>query len=178
MTHHHDRPRIAAQMALQPDTGFQIQMVGRLVQQQQVGLREQQRCQGHPHAPAAGKRIAGTLLLAFGEPQPGKNARGARRCAMSVHIHQAGVNVGDPAGVAGGLGFGSERNQLLVGGQNRIDQVAGASGCLLAGHSYLASAPAARRPLRRAARFAGDQPQQGRLAGAVASDQPHPMARD
>jgi hypothetical protein len=52
---------IAPQIVLEPEARLQIEMVGRLVQQQEIGLGEQHRGERHPHAPAAGK--AGERLL-------------------------------------------------------------------------------------------------------------------
>src|SRR5690606_708340 len=71
--------RVAGEMAFEPQRSFQIQMVGRLVQQQQVRLDKKQRRQRHAHAPAAGKRGAGALLCLLVEAEAGKNARGTRR---------------------------------------------------------------------------------------------------
>ena len=47
------RARIISQIGFQPKGRLEIEMVGRLVQQQQVGFGEQQRRQRHAHAPAA-----------------------------------------------------------------------------------------------------------------------------
>ncbi len=45
----------ARQPALQPQRRFEVEVVGRLVQQQQVGVGEQRRGQRHAHPPAAGE---------------------------------------------------------------------------------------------------------------------------
>ena len=45
--------RIASQMILQPECAFEIEIVGRLIKQQQVGFCEQGCGQCHAHAPAA-----------------------------------------------------------------------------------------------------------------------------
>ena len=46
---------VFAQMAFQPYTGLQIQVIGRLVQQQDIGRLKQCGGQGYPHPPAAGE---------------------------------------------------------------------------------------------------------------------------
>src|SRR3712207_9444485 len=45
----------ALEPALQPHRSFQVEVVGGLVQQQQVGLQEQRAGQRHAHPPAAGE---------------------------------------------------------------------------------------------------------------------------
>ena len=45
-----DRAGIGAQMAFQPCHGFRIEMVGRLIKQQQIGLRQQELAQCHTAA--------------------------------------------------------------------------------------------------------------------------------
>ena len=55
------RVRIARQMLLQPERAFEVEIVGRLVEQQQVGLGEQRGGERHPHPPAAGEFAAGAL---------------------------------------------------------------------------------------------------------------------
>ena len=51
-----DRARIGAQMAFEPIDGFGIEMVGRLVKQQQVWLLEQETAERNAAALAAGER--------------------------------------------------------------------------------------------------------------------------
>ena len=47
--------RPGQQELLQPEQALEVEVVGGLVHEQQVGLLEQQPGQGHPHAPAAGE---------------------------------------------------------------------------------------------------------------------------
>ena len=51
---HHQRAGLADQVPLQPLDGFNIQVVGGFVQQQQIRLLQQHLAQGDPHLPAAG----------------------------------------------------------------------------------------------------------------------------
>ena len=55
MADHDHRARIVREMILKPQRAFEIEIVGRLVEQQQIGRRKQRRRQRHPHPPAAGK---------------------------------------------------------------------------------------------------------------------------
>ena len=51
--HHDGRPRVALDVVLQPDDRLQVQVVRRLVQQQDIRLDEQRARDGDTHAPAS-----------------------------------------------------------------------------------------------------------------------------
>ena len=51
--------RIARQMVLEPQRAFEVEIVGGLVEQQEIGLGEQHGGERHAHAPAAGEFRAG-----------------------------------------------------------------------------------------------------------------------
>jgi hypothetical protein len=53
---------IAAQPFFQPQHGIEIEMVGGLVEQQQLGRRHQRARQVEPHAPAAGELLHRALM--------------------------------------------------------------------------------------------------------------------
>ena len=55
MGHRDHRPRVLVQRALEPRDGLGVEMVGRLVEQQQVGPREQQAAQGDAASLTAGE---------------------------------------------------------------------------------------------------------------------------
>ena len=57
-----DGPRIALQELLQPLDRFGVQVVGGFVQQQHVGLGQQQAAQRHAALLAAGQRLDGRLV--------------------------------------------------------------------------------------------------------------------
>ena len=59
-----DGVRIGVQVLLEPVARLEIEMVGRLVEQQQVRLAEQQLGQRDPHLPAAGERLGRPLEVA------------------------------------------------------------------------------------------------------------------
>src|SRR3569623_617002 len=56
-----DRARIVREMVLEPERAFEIEIVGRLVEQQQLGSGEQRCGQCHAHSPAAGELLAGAI---------------------------------------------------------------------------------------------------------------------
>src|SRR3546814_3974678 len=67
MADHDQGLGIGLEVAFQPDRGLQVEMVGRLVEQQQLRLLEQHRGQRHTHPPAAG--ILRQRADACGEPE-------------------------------------------------------------------------------------------------------------
>ena len=69
----HKSVGIVAEIFLQPVAGFEIKMVGGLVQQQQVGLLQQQLDQRDAHLPAAGKFFGLPGPVFFSETQPRKH---------------------------------------------------------------------------------------------------------
>ena len=69
--------RIVRQMILEPQRAFEVEIVGRLVQQQQIGRREQRRGERDPHAPAAGK------FLSTAAPGRRSKIRGRSRIAAA-----------------------------------------------------------------------------------------------
>ena len=65
---HDDRgSRVVADVVLQPDNGVQIQMVGRLVQQEDIGLDEERARDGHAHSPSSAEHLGGHRELLVGE---------------------------------------------------------------------------------------------------------------
>ena len=168
---HHDGVRIGRDLPLQPQRAFEIEEVGRLVEQQQVGLRKQRGRKRDAHAPAAGEFGAGTRLIARGESKSGENFGGACGRRMRADIGKPGLDLGYSMRVVRGLGLCEETDTFLVRAQHDLDQALGTVRRLL----REAADPAARRELHRAVLggdLARDRAEQGRLAGTIASDQP------
>ena len=67
-----DGARIVGEMVFQPERAFEVEVVCRLVQQQQVGGRKQRRGQRHAHPPATGKFRAWPVLI-FGRKSQGRS---------------------------------------------------------------------------------------------------------
>src|SRR6185312_11001451 len=65
----HISVRISAEVLFQPVSRLKIQMVCRLVEQQQIGLFQQQPGQGNAHLPAAGEFFRAALPILFVEAQ-------------------------------------------------------------------------------------------------------------
>ena len=92
----------AGEPGLQPQRGFQVEVVGRFVEQQQVGGGEQRGGEGHAHPPAAGELLdrAGP-----GRPRRSPGRRGWRRRGQGRHRRRsrAGVRGSRPAGCGGAV---------------------------------------------------------------------------
>ena len=82
---------ILQQIFLEPVAGFEIEMVGRLVEQQQVRLRQQQLGQCNAHLPAAGELlgVARPVFLAKAEAVEHRADLRVERVAV-VHAEVAG----------------------------------------------------------------------------------------
>ena len=110
-----------------------------------------------------------------GEAEAAQDRGRARRRGVGVDVDEAGLDFGDPVRIVGGVGFGEQRIALDVGLEHHFDQAVGAVGRLLRQRAH---APARRDRDRPALgrELAADRPEQRRLAGAVAADQPDARA--
>ena len=170
------RVRIIDQEAFEPERCLEVEMVGRLVEQQQIGLREQHRGKRHAHAPAAGEIAAGARLLLGIESESGQDGCGAGRRAMGVDIRQPGMDLGNAMGIVRGFCLGQQLRALRIGRQHRFQQALRPVGRFLGQHAEAGiswQADLAGIGLERA----GDKLQQGRFARAIAPDKPRMMAR-
>ncbi len=124
---------------------------------------------------AAGELAARPGLRRGVEAEPGQDRGGACRRGVRADVGEPGVDFGDAMRIAGALRLGLQGGQLLVGGEHGVDQALRPVRRLLRQH---ADARPARQPDAAGIgmQLAGDQLEQGRLAGAVAPDQPGVMS--
>jgi hypothetical protein len=122
VTDHDETAAIAPQKRLEPHRGFEIEMVRRLVEQQQLGLGEQQRGERYPHTPAAGERVERLVLRLFRETEAGENARGPRRGAMGVDHREPFVNLADAVRIVGVLRLLKQFRPFGRGGEHRFER--------------------------------------------------------
>ena len=175
MADQQDGGGVGLQEALQPQGGFEVQMVGRLVEQQQVWLGRQRRGERHAHPPAAGKGFARAALRLLVEAQPRKNDGGAGRGAVGIDGQQPLVHLGQLFRIVLGLGLRQQLHALAVGHQHGFQQR------LIAIRSFLRDRADAGAAVHRDIAALGvqlpqDQLHQRRFAKAVAPDQRHLMA--
>ena len=119
---HDHGARIVGQMVFQPQRAFEVEIVGRLVQQQKVRRRKQRRRQRHPHAPAAGEFRTRPRLVGGGKSEAAQDRRRARRRGVGVDVDQPHLDLGDPVRILGGFGFIEQRVALQIGFQHDIDE--------------------------------------------------------
>ncbi len=67
---------VVAEVVLQPDDGLEIEMVGRLIEQQHGRPLEQELRQRYSHLPAAAELVGQPAVVAVDEPEAGQNLRG------------------------------------------------------------------------------------------------------
>ena len=85
----HDRRLwVLAQPRFEPERALEVEVVGRLVQQQEVGFGEKGGGQRHAHAPAAGELGHRTVQVWVTNPSPVQDLRGARGRAVGVDLGQ------------------------------------------------------------------------------------------
>ena len=158
----------ASQVSSQ-SVGFQVEVVGRFVEQQQVGRGEQRGRECHAHAPAAGEFFHRALLGGLVEAQAGEDGGGARRRRIGANGAQALVDLGQAVGV-GGFGLRQQGEAFGVALQHGVQQggVAG-RGFLRDGGDARAGGEADVAAIQR--QVADDGAQQRGLAGAIAADQ-------
>lgn len=171
-----DRVRIAADIVLEPQRAFEVEVVGRLVEKKQVGLGKENGRQRHAHAPAAGEGRGRTALRLMVEAKTGENARRARFRGVGTDVGKPRLNVGNPVRIGRGLGLGDERRAFLVRLEHDLDQRLLCAGRFL---RHLADTRIFRQ--RHTAGFgrklAGNHPEERRFTRPVASDEPRLRAR-
>ena len=126
-----DRVRIGAQVRLEPERAFEIEIVRRLVEQQDIRLEKENGRERHAHPPAAGEFPAGARLRFLIETEAGKDLRGARGCRMGIDVAEPLVDGGNAMGIRCRLGLGEEGRALRILGKHPLDERVGAARRLL-----------------------------------------------
>ena len=165
-----DSCAIILEEILQPQGRLEVEMVGGLIEQQQVGRREQQRTQRDAHLPAARIAVEWALLHLLVKPQSDEYAPGPRRRAVGVDGDQPVVHIAEPVRVFAGLAFGEQRGALRIGGKHGLERCCGAAGGFL---RDIAQTRAARHVDAAAIGLdlADDRLHQRRFSGTISSDQ-------
>ncbi len=164
----------AGQPALQPHRRLEIEVVGRLVEQQQVRRGEQGGGQRDAHPPAAGELPHRAGLRRRVEAEPGQDRGCPGRRGIGADHPQPLMNLRQPRG-RGTVRLGEQRQTLGVGRQHRLQQAQRPVRRFLTDGAD----PGARgepdfAPIGRD--LAQNGAQQGRFPGAIAPDQADPLA--
>ena len=170
----HDGGAIGFQEVFQPHGGFKIKVVRRLVEQQQIGLGEQQRGQRDAHPPAAGVTVQRAVLRCFIKAEADQDAAGARRRRIGIDGDQPLVHFRQAMGIAMAgnevLLFQHQRVALDIGSHHGFERRRRAGRGFLRHIAHaggLGHVDAAAVRLQRT----GDDLHQRGLAGAVAADE-------
>ena len=140
-----------AQQPFEPDDAGQVEVVGRLVHEQEVGLTGEFAGEGEPLAPAAGEGVG--RLVRVGEAHPREGDGGA---GLALAVLEAVGGEGGEHGLAGGE--------------------AGVEGVLLRQVADAGAAAGGDGPVVGCL-AAGEDLQQGGLPGPVGPEQPDPARR-
>ena len=181
-----ERPAAPAEVLLEPFERVEVEVVGRLVEEQQVRVGDDQPGQRRPRLLAAGQRRRRLGPLVAGEAEPGQRALDAlvERVAAEdlVLVQELGVGgLGDPAVALHARPARSAiRSRWAAPVRTAVPQVGrgherlvevGLLGEQPEGQAALAMDLAAVRLVA-----SGGEPEQRRLAGAVRPDQADPVA--
>ena len=170
--------RVLEQPLLQPEHRIQVQVVGRLVQQQQVRGHHQRPGQVQAHAPAAGERGHRATMGLGRKAQAMQQAAGAGLGVVAVELGQLLVGGGHRLPVFAGVGVGllaHRRSQHFVATEHELQRRVRQRGGFL-GHR---GDPHLARQIQIALvgfQLALDGGEQAGLAGAVAADHADPVA--
>ncbi|PTC33665.1 large tegument protein [Pseudomonas paraeruginosa] len=107
----HEGARIALEPVLQPEDRVEVEVVGRLVEQQQVGRAHQRLRQVQAHPPATGEVADAALHLLAAEAQAGEQLSRPRIGGIAVGVVQLGVQAC----------LGGAVVRRFCGGQGRLD---------------------------------------------------------
>ena len=173
------RAGVALQPGLEPDERVEVEVVGRLVEQHQVGRAHQRARELQAHAPAAREARHRHVELADLEAEAEQHRLGARPRVEAAGFHDRLVRVRHRVAVVARLGarqLGLGLGQRGVAGEHEVGRA-----FLGLGHVLRDFGDAPARRHRAVAgvgvQAAGEEREQRRLAGAVAADQADLFAR-
>ena len=163
---------VLLQPLLQPENRVEVEVVGRLVEQQQVGATGERAGEVEADAPAAGKLRHRSREIGVGETEAVQHLGDARLGRVAADFAVTGMQVADRLAVAAGLGLGQfafDAAQLDIAVEDEIERAVGQGGGFL-GDAGDAPARGQLDGARFGVQFAGEQREQAGLAGAVGAD--------
>ncbi len=185
---HDQAARVGRQIAAQPDDRVGVEVVGGLVQQHGVGTGEQDAGQFDPPPLTAGERPQRLGQHPVGQAQVGRESRGLGLGRVATRRGQFGLGprVGAHRGLLGLAGLLGHRHGVLREPlQNLVQPARGEDPVLgqllqITGPRILRQVPQLPRTRHLTGRgqpLPRQNPGERGLAGAIASDQPDPVAR-
>ena len=162
---------IVAQKAFEPEGGFEVEVNGWLVEQQQIGLGKQDRGEPDAHPPAARQIADGLVLCPLAETEPSENARRPAWCGMRLDLDEPRLDLGQAQRLRPGFPLSQQPCPLAVGSEHRLQRGPLPARRFLGEKADAIAARHLDRPVIRLQR-AADQVEQGRFARTIAADQP------
>ena len=113
---HQDRAGIIFEIILEPAERFEIQVIGRLIEHQEVGFHDEEPGEVRAHDPTAAHGFGGTMEIGFAEGEAGENALGLRLVLVTAELGIAaeGVVVFLGVGAAGAGAVGENAHEPAV----------------------------------------------------------------
>ena len=184
------RPLRATEEVVEPLQRRDVQVVGGLIEEQQVRPEQEQARERRAHLPAAGQLRDGPVELAGAEAQAREDLLGPVAAIARLEVGQQEVQVREPLrqlelGLGGGGGelgldglqVGEEPVAVPDEGLHRLDQRAGRQLQDVLRQVADARAAGAGQLALVGLALAGEDAQERRLAGAVGADEPDALAR-
>jgi hypothetical protein len=112
VTDHYEASSIGFEKRFEPERSFEIEVVRRLIEQEEIGLREEQSGKGDAHAPTAREGKERLVLRLLGKAETGENARGARGRTVRIDRIKSLVNIGYAVTFDCVLGLGQQLGTL------------------------------------------------------------------
>ena len=162
--------RVGFEVVLQPDDGVQVEVVGRLVQKQQLRRGDEGAGEVEPHPPAARVAGNGAVLLVRREAEAVQEFGGAGGLGVAVAGGELVVRPRDGVTVAAGFGLRNRSECCLIGRVSGEDVVQRAVGQRRGFLGDAGDAPVRRQAVVAAVGvdFVAQEREQGRFAAAVA----------
>ena len=170
---------LAPQPGFEPDDRVEVEVVRRLVEQQQIGRAEQRPRQRQPVAPTARERRDRAVRVARSEAEPPHHRLRSREDCALVQFSQRSVRMSKAHFIVARFGlrqFLARSAERRMAGQHEIDRVLVRSLDILCD----VSDPLGTRSLDDpglGSEFAEQRCEQGRLAAAVRADEADALAR-
>ena len=182
--HEHHRARVVGQKPFQPRDGVEVQVVGRLVEQQQIRLRDERPREQHAAAPAARQGVDTRLRR---QVQPRQDQLHSLLDAPPVTLFQLVLQLSELREHRGRASLGDVARRVVIGGDELAD-IAEAVGDhvehrAVCGQRNVLREPADAQARLKRYRTGVDRPlaaqnlKNRRLAAAVPADQRHAFAR-
>ena len=137
---HQDGIGIFAQKGFEPCGALKVEIIGRLVEHQQVWHRKQHPGQRRPHPPTAREGTRRVHQLFLLKAKTDEDFTGAGFCRISVYVGQTGMDFADAIGVRRGFGLRHQAGAFNVCSQYDFQHRVGRGGDFLGNKTHARAA--------------------------------------